>query len=76
MSTVSASIPSEHAYFLLEAAASGLGVAIGSYPLVEPDLKSGRLAAPLGFVPTGSSHHLLNATMTPNRAKSRPSPSG
>ena len=44
----------EHMYFLMEAAASGLGVAIGSYPLVEQDLESGRLVAPFGFVPTAA----------------------
>jgi DNA-binding transcriptional LysR family regulator len=40
----------EHTYFLLEAAASGLGVAIGSYPLVQHDLASSRLVAPFGFL--------------------------
>jgi len=59
----------EHTYFLLEAAASGLGVAIGSYPLVEQDIKSGRLVAPLGFVPSGSSYHLLSPRVAPSRAK-------
>jgi DNA-binding transcriptional LysR family regulator len=59
----------EHTYFLLEAAASGLGVAIGSYPLVEPDLKSGRLTAPFGFLENGSSYHLLSPRMAPSRAK-------
>jgi LysR family transcriptional regulator, glycine cleavage system transcriptional activator len=49
----------EHMYFLLEAAASGLGIAIGSYPLVEQDLASGRLVAPFGFAPNGSSYCLL-----------------
>jgi DNA-binding transcriptional LysR family regulator len=39
----------EHTYFLLEAAASGLGVAIGSVPLVKQDLQAGRLVAPYGF---------------------------
>ena len=37
----------EHMYFLMEAAASGLGVAIGSYPLVEQDLESGGSSLPL-----------------------------
>jgi DNA-binding transcriptional LysR family regulator len=59
----------EHTYFLLEAAASGLGAAIGSYPLVEQDLESGRLVAPFGFVPSGSSYHLLSPRMAPSRAK-------
>ena len=41
----------EHTYFMLEAAASGLGVGIASRPLVEHDLQSGRLVAPFGFTP-------------------------
>lgn len=56
----------EHTYFLLEAAASGLGVAMASYPLVQQDLDSGRLVAPFGFVASGSSYYLLH----PNRASS------
>jgi DNA-binding transcriptional LysR family regulator len=59
----------EHTYFLLEAAASGLGAAIGSYALVEQDLKSGRLVAPFGFVPSGSSYHLLSPTMARSRTR-------
>jgi DNA-binding transcriptional LysR family regulator len=59
----------EHTYFMLEAAASGLGVAIGSYPLVQHDLESGRLVAPLGFVPTGNSYCLLHARKPTNAAK-------
>jgi LysR family transcriptional regulator, glycine cleavage system transcriptional activator len=50
----------EHSYFLLEAAASGLGVAIGSYPLVAQDLASGRLVAPFGFISSGASYCLLH----------------
>ena len=42
----------EHLYYLLEAAASGLGVAIAPEPLVADDLKAGRLAAPWGFTET------------------------
>ena len=38
-----------HLYFLLEAAAAGLGVAIAPQPLVADDLASGRLLAPWGF---------------------------
>jgi LysR family transcriptional regulator, glycine cleavage system transcriptional activator len=51
----------EHTYFLLEAAASGLGVAIGSYPLVEQDLLTGRLVAPFRFVQSGQSYCVLHA---------------
>lgn len=39
-------------YYLLEAAAAGLGVAIAPEPLVAEDLTSGRLIAPWGFVDT------------------------
>jgi len=43
----------EHLYYLLEAAAAGLGVAIAPEELVADDLRAGRLAAPWGFVGTG-----------------------
>lgn len=39
-------------FYLLEAAAAGLGVAIAPEPLVAEDLASGRLVAPWGFVQT------------------------
>jgi DNA-binding transcriptional LysR family regulator len=39
----------EHLYYLLEAAAAGLGVAIAPQQLVADDLASGRLVAPWGF---------------------------
>lgn len=44
-----------HLYFLLEAAAAGLGVAIAPQPLVADDLAAGRLVAPWGFRPTPAS---------------------
>ncbi len=44
----------EHLYYLLEAAAAGLGVAIAPQPLVAADLAAGRLAAPWGFIDTGA----------------------
>src|SRR5262245_56188931 len=59
----------EHTYFLLEAAASGLGVAIGSYPMVKDDLASGRLVAPFGLVASPSSYYLLHPKSTPSAAK-------
>jgi LysR family transcriptional regulator, glycine cleavage system transcriptional activator len=59
----------EHTYFLLEAAASGLGVAMASYPLVQQDLDSGRLVAPFGFVASGSSYYLLHPNRVPSMAK-------
>jgi LysR family transcriptional regulator, glycine cleavage system transcriptional activator len=61
----------EHIYFLLEAAASGLGVAIGPYPIVESDLKSGRLVAPFGFLPSGHSYHVLRPKNAQNAAKAK-----
>ncbi len=42
----------EHLYYLLEAAAAGLGVAIAPQQLVADDLSAGRLVAPWGFVET------------------------
>ncbi len=42
----------EHLYYLLEAALTGLGVAIAPQQVVADDLASGRLLAPWGFVET------------------------
>ena len=44
----------EHLYYLLEAAAAGLGVAIAPQQLVADDLTAGRLVAPWGFVETNA----------------------
>ena len=49
----------EHFYLSLQAAAAGLGVAIGPQLLVQDDIAAGRLVAPLGFVPDGSQYCLL-----------------
>jgi DNA-binding transcriptional LysR family regulator len=59
----------EHHYFMLEAAASGLGIGIASFPLVENDLKTGRLVAPFGFVPSGNSYCVLHARQVADNAK-------
>jgi LysR family transcriptional regulator, glycine cleavage system transcriptional activator len=48
-------------------AASGIGIA--SHPLVEHDLKSGRLVAPFGFVPSGRSYCVLHARQAAGNAK-------
>lgn len=48
-----------HFYFCLQAAVDGLGIAIGSYPLVQDDLKRGNLIAPFGFVQSGFNYVLL-----------------
>jgi DNA-binding transcriptional LysR family regulator len=55
----------EHTYFLLEAAASGLGVAIGSVALVEQDLQAGRLVAPFGFIADRNAYCLLRPAGQP-----------
>jgi DNA-binding transcriptional LysR family regulator len=41
----------EHFYLSLQAAAAGLGVAMGPQLLVQDDIAAGRLVAPLGFCP-------------------------
>lgn len=53
-----------HLYFLLEAAAAGLGVAIAPQPLVADDLAAGRLIAPWGFQPTPASWALCAPRQT------------
>jgi len=40
----------DHYFYMLEAAAAGLGVAIAPWAFVQGDLASGRLKAPMGFV--------------------------
>ena len=44
----------DHHFLIVEAAAAGLGVALCPRILALDDLRSGRLAAPLGFTPDGS----------------------
>lgn len=51
----------EHFYFMLEAALSGLGVAMGFWHLVADDVAAGRLIAPFGFKPTGRVYAALMA---------------
>ncbi len=43
----------EHYYFTLEAAIGGLGVCMAPWHLVMDDVRTGRLEAPLGFLPSG-----------------------
>ncbi|MFI5829244.1 LysR substrate-binding domain-containing protein [Streptomyces sp. NPDC051578] len=50
----------EHFYLTLQAAAAGVGTAIGPYALVHDDLARGQLAAPHGFAPDGTGYHLLS----------------
>lgn len=42
----------EHFYLMIQAATFGLGVAVAPRLIVEQEISSGRLAAPLGFVPS------------------------
>ena len=46
----------EHFYFILEAAAAGLGACIAPWSLVMEDVAAGRLQSPFGFVPSGQSY--------------------
>ncbi|UXA00372.1 LysR family transcriptional regulator [Vibrio splendidus] len=48
-----------HFYFCFQAAVDGLGIALGSYPLVADDIERGNLIAPFGFVPSGHQYILL-----------------
>ena len=41
----------DHYFYMLEAAAAGLGVALSPFAFAESDLAAGRLVAPLGLVP-------------------------
>lgn len=50
----------EHFYLTVQAAAAGVGVAIAPYAVVCDDLARGQLVAPFGFVPDGTSYHLLS----------------
>ena len=52
----------EHFYLSLQAASSGMGVAIASAFMVESDLQEGRLVAPFGFVADGSEYVVLSPT--------------
>jgi DNA-binding transcriptional LysR family regulator len=58
----------EHFYFMLQAAASGLGVAIGPKPVVEDDIAAGRLVAPFGFVKSGLSYVAMRPQTDDSRA--------
>lgn len=61
----------EHFYFLLEAAVGGLGVAMAPRPLVEEDLRLGRLVAPLGFIGSGRRYCLLHPATMAERSEVR-----
>lgn len=55
----------DHHFLMVEAAAAGLGVALSPRILALDDLRSGRLVAPLGFTPDGSSYGLIESRATP-----------
>lgn len=49
----------EHLFYMLEAAAAGLGVGVSPWIYVAGDVASGRLAAPFGFVRTPARFHFV-----------------
>lgn len=57
-----------HNHSMIEAAASGLGLAIAPWAFVAPDLASGRLVAPFGFVRRSSRFVFLRPVGRPNPA--------
>lgn len=62
----------EHFYLSLQAAAAGLGVAMGSWHMARDEIGSGVLAAPVGFMADGSRYLLLSSESAPQRvARSR-----
>lgn len=49
----------EHLFYMLEAAAAGLGVGVSPWIYVAGDIAAGRLVAPFGFVRTPARFHLV-----------------
>jgi DNA-binding transcriptional LysR family regulator len=49
----------EHIFYMLEAAAAGLGVGVSPWIYVAADIAAGRLVAPFGFVRTPARFHLV-----------------
>jgi len=50
----------EHFYLCVQAALSGLGIALASFLMVQDELESEQLRAPYGFTQDGSSYYLLS----------------
>lgn len=50
----------DHFFYALQAAQSGLGMAIGSYPVVQQDIEEGFLIAPWGDELTGHCYQVLS----------------
>ncbi|EEX16592.1 HTH-type transcriptional regulator TrpI [Citreicella sp. SE45] len=61
--------PYEHFYFMLEAAAAGLGVALAPEPHVADDLAAGRLVAPFGLIPSGLEYVAVRCRNAPRKAR-------
>ncbi|THD77723.1 MAG: LysR family transcriptional regulator [Phenylobacterium sp.] len=57
----------EHLFYMLEAAAAGLGVGLTPWIYVAADIAAGRLAAPFGFVRTPARFQLILPEQTPKR---------
>ena len=57
----------EHLFYMLEAAAAGLGVGVSPWIYVAADIAAGRLAAPFGFVQTPARFHLIVPDETPKK---------
>jgi DNA-binding transcriptional LysR family regulator len=57
----------EHLFYMLEAAAAGLGVGVSPWIYVAADIAAGRLAAPFGFVRTPARFHLILPDAPPKK---------
>lgn len=63
--------PFAHIHFAMDAALAGLGAAVVSWPLCVNEVQAGQLAAPLGFVRSGSVFAMLTAPGAESRALDR-----
>lgn len=68
---ISSGLRFTHTFLMLEAAAMGLGVGVGSQCLVANDLASGRLTAPFGFIASGRVYYVCCRKDWLRRAKVR-----
>lgn len=57
----------EHIFYMLEAAAAGLGVGVSPWIYVAADIAAGRLVAPFGFVKTPARFHLVLPDAPPKK---------
>jgi DNA-binding transcriptional LysR family regulator len=58
----------DHHFYMLEAAAAGLGVALGPWPFVMEQVEDGRLVAPLGFIRAEAKYVVLRPAGVDNPA--------